>query len=82
LNGPVVTAVAAHPKLDAVAAGFENGQVIVGQPGNPQVMPIVSPARDAEPDPVSVLAWTPDGDRLLAGSEAGRVHVVDFRSLS
>ena len=45
-------------------------------------MPIVTPAKDKEPSAVSVLAWTPDGDRLLAGTEAGDVHVVDFRSLS
>lgn len=82
LNGPPVTAVLAHPKLDAIAAGFEDGKVIVGQPGSTRVMPIVTPAKDQEPSAVSVLAWTPDGDRLLAGTEAGDVHVVDFRSLS
>jgi len=82
VNGPPVTAVLAHPKLDAIAAGFENGKVIVGQPGSTRVMPIVTPAKDKEPSAVSVLAWTPDGDRLLAGTEAGDVHVVDFRSLA
>ena len=82
INGPAVTAVLAHPKLDAVAAGFANGKVIVGQPGNPRVMPIAEPPKDQESSPVSVLAWTPEGDRLLAGTEAGHVYVVDFRSLS
>lgn len=79
MNGPAVTAVLSHPKLDAIAAGFENGKVIVGQPNSPKVMPIVDPPKDKEPSPVSVLAWTPDGDRLLAGTEAGDIHVVDFR---
>jgi len=82
VNGPPVTAVLAHPKLDAVAAGFENGKVIVGQPGSLKVMPIVNPPKDKEPSAVSVLAWTPDGERLLAGTEAGDVHVIDFRLLT
>jgi WD40 repeat protein len=82
INGPAVTAVLAHPKMDAIAAGFANGKVIIGQPGNPRVIPIVDPAKDQAPDPVSVLAWTPKGDRLLAGTEGGKIYVVDFRSLS
>ncbi len=82
VNGPPVTAVRAHPKLDAIAAGFENGRVIVGQPASPHVISIVEPPKEKEPSPVTVLAWTPDGDRLLAGTEAGDVHVVDFRAQS
>lgn len=82
VNGPPVTAVLAHPKLDAIAAGFENGKVIVGQPGSPRVMSIVDPPKDKEPSAVTVLAWTPDGDRLLAGTESGDIHVVDFRALT
>jgi WD40 repeat protein len=82
INGPPVTCVLAHPKLDAIAAGFENGKVIVGQSGSPRVIPIVNPPTTKAPSAVSALAWTPDGDRLLAGTEDGDVHVVDFRSLS
>jgi WD40 repeat protein len=82
MNGPAVTAVAAHPRLDAVAAGFESGKVIVGQPGNPRVIPIAEPPKDRAASPITVLAWTPEGDRLCAGSEAGDLHVVDFRSLA
>ncbi|MBL8644606.1 MAG: WD40 repeat domain-containing protein [Rhodospirillaceae bacterium] len=82
MNGPPVTCVAAHPKMDVIAAGFENGKVIVGQPGSPRVMPIAEPFTDKENSAVSVLAWTPDGDRLLAGTENGDVHVVDFRAIS
>jgi WD40 repeat protein len=81
MNGPPVTAVAAHPKLDAVAAGFENGKVIVGQPGHARVIPIAEAPKDRSGSPITVLAWTPEGDRLLAGSEAGDIHIVDFRSL-
>jgi len=82
INGPAVTCVLAHPKLDAIAAGFDDGKVIVGQPGSPRVMSIVDGQKNKENSAVSVLAWTPEGDRLLTGSEAGDVHVVDFRALS
>ncbi len=79
MNGPPVTCVLAHPKMDIIAAGFEDGKVIVGQPGSPRVMPIAEPFKDKENSAVSVLAWTPDGHRLLAGTENGDIHLVDFR---
>lgn len=82
LNGRPVTCVLASPKLDAVAAGFEDGRVIVGQPGVAQIITIAKPAKDKEGAAITALAWTPDSERLLAGSEAGDVHVADFRIMS
>lgn len=82
LNGPAVTSVVAAPKLDIFAAGFADGRVIVGQPGQPRVIPIAPARKDEEGVAITALAWTPDGDRLLAGSEDGTVHVVDFRLMN
>ena len=82
LNGPPVTCVLASPKLDAVAAGFEDGRVIVGQPGLPRIVTVAKPHPEKEGAAITALAWTPGSDRLLAGSEAGTVHVVDFRVMS
>src|SRR5438105_120780 len=74
-GGAPVTMVASNPKMDVVAAGFENGAIIVGQPGAPGAMPVLAPTGAA----VTAMAWNPDGDRLLAGTEAGDVHIADFR---
>ena len=74
-GGAVVTALAANPKHDVIAAGFENGIVILGQPGPGGAALIIG----EDGPPVTALAWNPDGDRLLAGTEAGLVHLVDFR---
>lgn len=82
LNGPPVTMVVAAPKRDIFAAGFADGSVLVGQPGQPRVVPIAPSRKGEEGAAVTALAWTPDGDRLLAGSEDGTVHVVDFRLLT
>lgn len=75
-GGSLVSFVAANPKLDIVAAGFEDGSVIVGQPGATNTIGII----DANGSPVTTLVWNPDGDRLLVGNEAGAVHFADFRA--
>ena len=77
-DGAPVTAVAANPKHDVVAAGFGNGTVLIGQPGpaTPALIVMGNGGGDAA---VTALAWNPDGDRLLAGTEAGDLHIADFR---
>ncbi len=64
--GAAVTTVAANPKLDLLAAGFETGAIILGQPGQDRTVSVVRDGRG----PVTALSWNPDGD----------VHVADFRS--
>jgi WD40 repeat protein len=75
-GGAPVTAVAANPQIDVMAAGFDDGTVIVGQPGPTAAKLIVMGGGS----PVTALCWNPDGDRLLAGTEAGDVHIADFRA--
>ena len=64
--GAAVTTVAANPKLDLLAAGFETGAIILGQPGQDRTVSVVRDGRG----PVTALCWNPDGD----------VHIADFRS--
>ncbi len=75
-GGAPCTAVAANPEMDVFAAGFEDGSVIVGQPGPKAAMLIIMGGGS----PVTALCWNPDGDRLLAGTEAGDVNIADFRA--
>lgn len=71
----IVSAVAAHPLHDIVAAGFENGSVMLGQPGQPGAKLVMK----ANGNAITTLVWNPDGDKLLVGTEGGDVHVADFR---
>ncbi len=75
-GGAPVTAVASNPKHDVLAAGFEDGTVLIGQPGPATPALIVMGDNKAA---VTAIAWNPDGDRLLAGCEDGTLHVADFR---
>jgi WD40 repeat protein len=74
-GGPPVTAVAANPVHDIIAAGFENGAFMLGQPSPPGTALV----RKADKNPITTLCWSPDGERLLAGTESGEVYVADFR---
>jgi WD40 repeat protein len=71
----LVTAVAAHPLHDVMAAGFENGALMLGQPGLQGARLVMKPNGNM----ITALVWNPDGDKLLAGTEGGDVHVADFR---
>ena len=71
----LVTAVAAHPLHDVVAAGFDNGTLLLGQPGTDGARLVMKPNGNM----ITSLVWNPDGDKLLAGTESGDVHVADFR---
>src|SRR5690606_7316971 len=42
-GGALVSTVAANPKLDLIAAGFEDGSVLVGQPGSVNTIGIIDP---------------------------------------
>jgi len=75
-GGTPVTALAANPKLDIIAAGFENGAVVLGQPGEERTVTMVPGGTG----PVTALCWNPEGEILLAGTETGEVHIADFRS--
>ena len=73
--GRLVTAVAVNPKTSLVAAGFDEGQVIVGALSRQEK---VVRLRGPDWDRITALAWSRDGTRLAVGSEAGAVLLFDL----
>ena len=77
----VVTVVAAHPRHDVVAAGYEDGATILVQIDSPDSALIKPPGEGA----VTALAWSADGQHLALGTESGflaRISLSDWRSPS
>jgi WD40 repeat protein len=73
-DGVICNVVACHPAHEAVAAGFEDGLVLVADINSARILPVAAPGRG----PVSALAWSPDGALLAFGTETGFAAVVDF----
>lgn len=67
--GGTVTAVAAHPIKPYIAGGFSTGGVMIGgiQKGEARV------AKPASGSRVTALAWSPDGENLVAANEQGEI---------
>lgn len=65
----VVTVVAAHPRHELVAAGYEDGAIIFVQIGRLHPALIKGPGDG----PVTALAWSADGHDLALGMESGLV---------
>ena len=65
--GATVTTVAAHPMRNLVAGGFSSGDVLIGATGKGEAL--VAQARSGTP--ITALAWSPDGQMLLAADRAG-----------
>ena len=75
----VVTVVAAHPRHDVVAAGYEDGATILVQIDRPHPVLVKQPGEGA----VTALAWSADGQHLALGTESGfigRVRLSDWRA--
>jgi len=73
-NGKIVKRVACHPIHEMVAAGFEDGLVVMADIGRETVLPITGPGRGA----ISALAWNSSGSHLALGTEDGFAAIVDF----
>jgi WD40 repeat protein len=67
-----VSAVAAHPKQEVVAAGYEDGLVLLIRVEDGAEILVRRP--DAAP--VTALAWSDDGQRLAFGTETGPAGLV------
>ena len=75
----LVTVVAAHPKHDVVAAGYQDGTTILVQIDRPHSVLVKRPGEGA----VSALAWSADGQHLALGTESGyigRIGLSDWRA--
>ena len=68
------TAVACHPAQDMVAAGFNDGLVVLADIASERILPVAAPGRGA----VSALAWDATGARVAFGTETGFAATVDL----
>ena len=73
-DGVMCTQVACHPQHEIVAAGFEDGLVVMAEIATGKIVPIAAPGRGA----VSALAWNGSGSRLAFGTEAGFAGLLDL----
>jgi WD40 repeat protein len=73
-GGAIITRVACHPEHEVVAAGFDDGLVIVADILKEKILSVCGPGRGA----VSGLAWNHSGSHLALGTETGFAAVVDF----
>ena len=69
-----VSAVACHPARPLIAAGYENGAVLLCQPTGPDILFV----RAAGGGSVSHLVWSPDGEHLAFAAAGGAIGVVAF----
>ncbi len=70
----MVKRIACHPAHEVVAAGYNDGLVVVIDIERERILPVAVPGRGS----VSVLAWSEDGATLGFGTETGFAALVDF----
>lgn len=69
-----VEAVASHPKRPLIAAGYENGMLIIAHIGSKDELVIKTEGDGA----VTALAWSKDGGYLALGSDRGLAAIVEL----
>ena len=70
----LVTAVACHPGMDVVAAGYADGTVLLLRIEDGAEIPVAGTGGG----PVTALAWEPQGLGLAFGTDQGRAGVIGF----
>jgi WD40 repeat protein len=73
-DGVLCTTVACHPTQEVVAAGFDDGLVLIAEVGSGRVVPVAAPRGSA----VSALAWNGVGSHLAFGTEGGFAGLIDL----
>ncbi|MDB5414167.1 MAG: repeat protein, partial [Rubritepida sp.] len=73
-DGVICTRVACHPQHEMVAAGFEDGLVLLTDINTGRVLPVAPPGQGG----ISALAWNASGSLLAFGTETGFVAIVDL----
>jgi WD40 repeat protein len=71
-NKEPVTRVACHPDRMLIAAGYANGAVVLCQPDTEALLHV----RAAGEGAVTALGFSPSGDHLAIGTEAGEIAVL------
>ncbi|WP_225197621.1 WD40 repeat domain-containing protein [Gluconobacter oxydans] len=81
LPGLFVSAVCPNPKEDIIAAGYEDGTVVLAEigGGDQRVLPLCS-GQDTKRGKVTSLAFTPQGGSLVFGTEEGVLAAIDLSS--
>jgi WD40 repeat protein len=69
-----VTLVACHPIHALIAVGYDNGAVLLCQPGSADTLFIKGAGASA----VSALAWSQDGTRLALGTQQGELGLISL----
>ncbi|MBM3568579.1 MAG: WD40 repeat domain-containing protein [Alphaproteobacteria bacterium] len=78
LGGPLVMRVACHPSQPIAAAGYESGAIqLVDLAGRRGVG-----LREGGEAPITALAFSPGGERLAFGSDAGEAGLIDLAALA
>ncbi len=71
----LITVVAAHPAAEFVAAGYDTGELQLGDSKTRRSVVL----KMSDGSPVSALAWSPDGFHFAAGNDSGDMLVIDLR---
>ena len=74
-----ITKVAFHPKAPLLAVGYEDGWVLLCRISDNTELLVRRP--DATRDPVTALAWSADGNRLLFGTGGGEAGLMSLPKL-
>lgn len=77
----LVTCVASHPKDELVAAGYDDGMVILA-PLDGRMELVVYPPSSAKGSRVVGLEWNAEGNCLFAAQECGNLLLFTLRSVS
>lgn len=73
-DGVLCTRVAFQSQQDLLAAGFDDGLVVIVDVASERILPVASPGNGR----VTALGWSPDGGRLAFGTESGFAALFDL----
>ena len=73
-DGVFCSALACHPQHEVVAAGFDDGLVLIAEIASGKVLPVAPPSES----PVTAIAWNASGNMLAFGTEKGLIGWLDF----
>jgi WD40 repeat protein len=73
-SGHRIDVVACHPRTDVVAAGYNNGLVLLARIEDGAEILAKTPGEV----PVTALAWSGDGRLLAWGTESGEAGIIDL----
>jgi WD40 repeat protein len=69
-----VETVAAHRRRRLIAAGYENGMVILAEPGKQDELPLKHDGQGA----ITAMSWSEDGGHIAVGSDRGLASIIEL----